>query len=96
MVLLPPCLGPGFRLAARWNRNEKKRGGMGEICPNTCGGRELTKDRLAEVLEHVIRPHEAAAALFRVAAPCGTVFVTTPFICEHFLALVPHLSSRMR
>ena len=53
-------LGPGFRLAARWNRlvetvkmqkagkNGEK---MGEIQPKKCEGRELTKDQLAALAD---------------------------------------------
>jgi hypothetical protein len=33
-----------------------------------------------EVLEHIVRPDLAAAALFRITAPCGMVILTTPFI----------------
>ena len=53
MVLAPPFLGPGFRLADRWNRlvetvktrkKTRKNGGkMGEIQPEKCEERELTK-----------------------------------------------------
>ena len=34
-----------------------------------------------EVLEHTLQPQDAAAALYRILRPCGTVLLTTPFIC---------------